>query len=198
MPTTTKRTQLVVGVAALSVIAGVAAFFVVRDPDEIAIDTVADATSRTTYTSSASTAPAASDMFENRPTGAKKVPFSEGIDSLNDELDSAAGDVCALLGLVETWSIANPMSSDEVRVAGEYFRRFVVEIADAVSSDTTPQSDMASRADIVRDGASLIPDDLEAAGYDPARFNTSLTIFDKSTKYGQAFQAITVAAGRQC
>src|SRR4051812_34465109 len=65
------------------------------------------------------TADKASNTTAAPPTTTPQVPFAEGVAKMNDNLEAATGDVCALVASLGTVNVADPTSPEEAKQAVE-------------------------------------------------------------------------------
>lgn len=188
----TNNTGRILGIiAALIVVGGTVTVGVLLTRNDSASTSSQSAT--TDQQVNASTTVPTSDRPVPPAVPTSQVPFGQGLPELTTKLEGASGDLCALLNLGNSSSaVADPLTVDEVKQAGDYVAKYVTYIADALPSK------LSSDAALLREGAALIPSELANAKYDPTVLSRSLSVFDSKSKYGPAFDAVFVQRQTSC
>jgi hypothetical protein len=71
------------------------------------------------------------------PTTLEQLPFAEGIEKMNDNLDAASGDVCALVQSLGTLNVADPTTPEEGQQAVAIVVKYLDTIADAAPDEAS-------------------------------------------------------------
>jgi hypothetical protein len=108
-----------------------------------------------------------------------QLGVAEGVAKLNQSIDAAKGDRCALAKIVQTLNIAVPTNADQTKQAVAAVVRYFNVLADAAPD----------QAAVLRKAASGLEAEAKAAGYDPSALAESKAL--TSDDFGTAMATIS-------
>ena len=129
--------------------------------------------------STTTVAPDGNTADTDPPTTLAQLPFAEGVAKMNDNLDAAAGDVCALVQSLGTLNVADPTTPEEGKQAVEIVTKYLNAIADAAPDE----------AGALHGAADEFAAEAEAANYDVTALSESQVM--SSPEVGTALTAAT-------
>jgi hypothetical protein len=129
----------------------------------------------------------ASGSTEAPPTTSEQLPFAEGVAQMNQNLEAATGDVCALVASLGTVNVADPTNPDEAKQAVDVVVKYLDAIADAAPDEAAP----------LHKAADDFQAEAEAANYDVAALSESqvMSSGEVSTALSTATEKCTAPTG---